>query len=146
MSFPKLLSLFQSVRIVCPEQKEDSFLTSPQPSSPLHSGCCANNRSAVLNLHPTLLELGAQGCVKAQPQSPETLTPGFGVEEEEREDLLPPQCFIVKSNYHVPFGVWHCAGMCTASITWSFWWTCVHTMLTLVYMWLKTRIYSMAEM
>lgn len=81
-----------------PEQKEDSFLTSPQPSSPPHSGCCANNRSAVLSLHPTLLELGAQGHVKAQPQSPETLTPGFGVEEEEREDLLPPQCYHQKQS------------------------------------------------
>lgn len=36
--------------------------------------------------------MGTQGCIKLQPQSPEILPSGFGVVEEEREDLLPTQC------------------------------------------------------
>lgn len=71
MGFPKLHSLFQPLRMLCPEQDEDIFLD-PPPLSPAMWIGCRTKRWAVTILHLSLLAFGARGHGRAHSFSLQT--------------------------------------------------------------------------
>lgn len=57
MNFPKQLCFFQSLRIMCPEQEEDSFSTLLNFPLQCGLGAVPTDGSTVIIIHSTLLEL-----------------------------------------------------------------------------------------